>query len=67
MNEKIMVYYDLTVWETINVNDFDELKDRNAKFVKMLDGLGILSFKIRTGPEDIPEQETGVQSEQPAK
>lgn len=65
MADKIMVYYDITAWETIEIEDFNELKDRCAKICSMLKELGIMSFKIRTGAEEEPIQE-GDPVEQPA-
>lgn len=57
MGDKIMVYYDVTAWETVDIDNFDELKDRCASICSMLKELGIMSFKIRTGTEEEPIKE----------
>ena len=48
MDKKIIVYYDITAWEQIGLEQFDELKEKCPKICKMLGGLGIMNFKIRT-------------------
>ena len=48
MDTKIIVYYDLTAWEEIGLQEFDSLKEKCPKICKMLSGLGIMNFKIRT-------------------
>jgi len=65
MEEKIMIYYDITAWEAIKIEDFDDLKERCIKICGMLKELGIMSFKIRTEPEEQP-QPVGETIEQPA-
>jgi len=68
MDKKLMVYYDITAWERIEVEDFDDLKDRCAKICKKLgDELGIMSFTIRTGEpeEEVQIAPTGENNEQP--
>lgn len=68
MEEKIRVYYDMTLWEEITIDKFDELKDKCGKFATMLKGLGIQSFNIRTSDNRVLEEQqpTGEQTEQPS-
>lgn len=64
MEKEIMVYYDITAWEKVKVDDFEELKDRCPKICNMLNGLGIMKFIIRIdNEEEIPQ--VGEQIEQP--
>jgi len=55
MGNKMMIYYDMTVWEEIDEADFEVLKTRCAKIINMLEGLGVMSIKIRTEPEEQPQ------------
>jgi len=64
MGNKMMIYYDMTVWEELDVENFEELKTRCAKIIKMLDGLGVMSIKLRTEPEEQPQQPVGNPNEQ---
>jgi len=48
MDKKMLVYYDMTAWEEMSIGDFESLKEKCPKICKMLDGLGIMNFKIRT-------------------
>lgn len=62
---KTIVYYDIMAWESAEVDDLDELKDRCGKIVQMLKGLGIVKFELKTtGIEQQAEQ--GEPNEQPA-
>lgn|GEM_PF-3683618 len=70
MGEKINVYYDITAWESLELEDnMDELKDRCQKICSKLgDDLGIMSFVLRTDqieePVEVPAQPEGVKDEQ---
>jgi len=57
MPEKMIVYYDLTVWEQIEIGNIDELKDRCMKIAKMLEGLGMFRFNIRTESMEQPPKQ----------
>lgn len=57
MANKMMIYYDITAWEELPVEDFDQLKTRCAKIIQLLEGLGVMSIKLRTEPEEQPPQQ----------
>ena len=65
MEGKMIVYYDITAYEEIKTAEFEILKSRCIEICNKLEGLGIMSFKIRTEPEE-QQQPVGETIEQPA-
>lgn len=51
----MIVYYDITVWENVEIGDTDTLKTRYEQFGKALKDFGILSYKIRTEADESPQ------------
>ena len=65
MDKETMVYYDITAWERVDTENYEELKDRCQKICSMLNGLGIMKFVLRTEDEVIEQQPEVEQNVQP--
>lgn len=44
------MYYDIVLWEDIDENDTEKLKNKGNEMMKRFQGYGVLSFNMRAAP-----------------
>lgn len=44
------MYYDIVLWEDVDENDTDKLKNKGTEMMKRFQGYGVLSFNMRAAP-----------------
>ncbi len=44
------MYYDIVLWEDVDDNDTEKLKNKGQEMMKRFAGYGVLSFNMRAAP-----------------
>lgn len=44
------MYYDIVLWEDVDENDTEKLKNKGTEMMKRFQGYGVLSFNMRAAP-----------------